>query len=123
MGFSEKEYGLIFFLFKIFLSGCIIAVASWLASRNFTLAGFLVALPLVSMISILFAYGETHDMEKINKFAASILLGVPLSLTFFVPFVLNKWLKMNFGITYAFGIICLAAAYGAHRMILKAILN
>ena len=112
-----------FFLLKIFLSGCIIALASWLARRDFALAGFLVALPLVSMLSILFAYWETHDMEKINKFAVSILLGVPLSLTFFIPFVLNKWLKMNFETTYIAGVICLMAAYGAHRLILRAILN
>ena len=87
------------------------------------MAGFLVALPSISMLSILFAYWEMHDMEKINKFAASILLGVPLSLTFFIPFILNKWLKMNFGITYFLGVICLAVAYAAHRLILKAILN
>ena len=112
-----------FFLFKIILSGFIIALASKLASKDSALAGFLVALPLVSMLSILFVYWETHDAGKINQFAVSILLGVPLSLTFFVPFVLNKWLKMGFVPTYILGLTCLAIAYATHRFILRALSN
>ncbi|MFA7255154.1 MAG: hypothetical protein WC133_03540 [Candidatus Omnitrophota bacterium] len=112
-----------FFLFKIILSGCIIALASRLASKDSALAGFLVALPLVSMLSILFAYWETHDMGKVNQFAGSILLAVPLSLTFFVPFLLNRWLKMNFFSTYILGLACLTIAYVAHRFIFKGFSN
>jgi hypothetical protein len=112
-----------FFLFKVILSGCIIALASKLASKDSVLAGFLVALPLVSMLSILFAYGENHDMNKVNQFAGSILLAVPLSLTFFIPFLLNRWLKMSFFGTYVLGLVCLTVAYLAHRLIFKALSN
>lgn len=112
-----------FFLFKVILSGCVIAFASKLANKDSALAGFLVALPLVSMLSIIFAYGESHDMGKINQFAGSILIGVPLSLTFFVPFVLNRWLKMNFLTTYILGVTLLAIAYALHRLILRALAN
>lgn len=75
----------------------LIACASWLAGRKPVLAGFIIALPLTSMIAILFSYAEYRDMDKINAFARSIFVVVPLSLTFFVPFLLNKWLKLNFG--------------------------
>ena len=108
-----------FFLVKILISATLITFASWLAGRQTVLAGFVVALPLVSMLSILFSYLEYRDMEKINQFANSILTAVPLSLIFFIPFLLNKWLKMNFALTYLSAIGCLVVAYFVHHLIFK----
>ncbi|HLD56083.1 MAG TPA: DUF3147 family protein [Candidatus Omnitrophota bacterium] len=108
-----------FFLTKIIISGVVIAFASWLAGRQSILAGFVVALPLVSMLAILFSYLEYRDMDKINQFAVSIFAAVPLSLLFFVPFLLNKWFKMNFVLTYLSAIGLLAAAYLIHQLIFK----
>ena len=108
-----------FFLVKILISAVLIAFASWLAGRQTILAGFIIALPLVSMLSIFFVYWEYRDMAKVNQFAGSILAAVPLSLLFFVPFILNKWLKMNFAMTYLIAIMCLAFAYFAHHLIFK----
>jgi len=108
-----------FFIFKIIVSGFLIAVASWLAGKKPILAGFIIALPLMSMLSILFTYAEYRDMTKINQFATSILVAVPLSLTFFIPFLVNKWLKLNFATTYSLAITCLIAAYFLHAWIFK----
>ena len=107
------------FILKSAVAGILIAFASKIAPRNPVLAGFIIALPLMSMLSILFTYFETKDMEKINQFAVSILLAVPLSLTFFIPFILNKWLKLNFGLTYALALLCLTVAYTLHHFIFK----
>ena len=97
----------------------ILVLASWLAGKNPVLAGFIIALPLMSMLSILFSYLQYRDMVKVNEFANSILVAVPLSLTFFIPFILNKWLKMGFILTYSSAIACLAAAYFLHSFIFK----
>lgn len=107
------------FVIKTFLSGVLIAFASWLAGRKPVLAGFLIALPLMSTLSILFSYLEYRDMEKINQFAVSILVAVPLSLTFFIPFVLNRWLKMSFLPTYLLAIASVALAYFLHSTFFK----
>ena len=107
------------FLTKVLLAGLIIAFASWLAGRKPVLAGFIVALPLISMLAIIFSYVEFKDMNKINQFTSSIFVAIPLSLTFFIPFRLNKWLKMNFTITYGLAIICLILAYFVHHMIFR----
>jgi hypothetical protein len=112
-----------FFTFKIIFSGIIIAFASWLAGRKPILAGFIIALPLMSMLSILFTYSEYKDMAKINQFATSILFAVPLSLTFFVPFLLNKWIKLNFAATYCLALACLAGAYFLHSWIARSFLR
>ena len=108
-----------FFLVKILISAILIAFASWFSGRQSILAGFIVALPLISMLSILFSYLEYRDMAKVNQFAVSILAAVPLSLMFFIPFLLNRWLKMNFMLTYFSAIACLAAAYFFHHIIFK----
>lgn len=108
-----------FFIIKTLIAGAVVTFAAWLAGRKPILAGFIVALPLISMLSILFSYLQYRDMDKINQFAGAILLGVPLSLTFFIPFLLNKWLKMSFPLTYALAVGCLVLAYFLHGWILK----
>ena len=100
-----------FFLLKVLLSGVIIALASWLAAKKPILAGFIVALPLISALSILFSYWQSRDMEKINRFASSIFVAIPLSLAFFVPFLLNRWLKMNFAVTFILALLCVTLSY------------
>jgi hypothetical protein len=99
------------FVLKTLLAGSIIAFASWLAGKKPVLAGFVIALPMTSMLGILFAYAEHRDMDKINQFASSIFIAVPLSLTFFIPFLLNRWLKMNFALTFLAALTCLSIAY------------
>ncbi len=105
------------FMLKIIFSAFMIAFASWLAGKRPVLAGFIIVLPLMSMLSIFFTYAEYRDMEKINQFATSILVAVPLSLTFFIPFIANRWLKLNFTWTYLAALGCLALAYWIHQTI------
>lgn len=107
------------FIAKTFLSAVIIAGASWLAGRRPILAGFIIALPLVSMLSLLFSYIEYRDMDKAHQFALSIVVAVPLSLSFFIPFILYKWLKLNFIYVYALAIACVVGAYFVHKWIFK----
>ncbi len=107
------------FLIKTLLSGVVIAFASSLAGRKPVLAGFIIALPLMSILSILFSYLQYRDMQKINQFAQSILVAVPLSLLFFIPFLANKWLKMNFVTTYSLAFACLALGYFFHSLVFK----
>lgn len=106
-----------YFLSKMVLSGLIIALTSWLAGRKPFLAGFLIALPIMSLLSILFTYFETRNMDTINNYATSILVSVPLSLLFFVPFVLNRWLHLNFYVTLVFSLSLLFLAFLVHHFI------
>ena len=108
-----------FFMVKIFISALLIAFASWLVGKKPILAGFIIALPLVSILGIFFAYLEHHNMEKINQFAISIVVAVPLSMVFFVPFLLNKWLNLNFYVSFLSGLFFLTGAYFLHSALLK----
>ena len=107
------------FIVKILISAFLIAFASWLAGNKPVLAGFVIALPLTSMLALMFDYAEHRNMEKINQFAVSILAAVPLSLLFFVPFLVNRWVKLSFTVSYLSGLALLALAYFVHSALLK----
>ena len=81
---------MIFFTLKIILAAIIIAFASWLSGQNPKLAGFIIALPLVSLIAIAFSYYEHNDIEKTILFTKSILVAVPVSYLFFLPFLRHR---------------------------------
>jgi hypothetical protein len=108
-----------FVVLKILLSASIIAGISWYAGKNPSLAGFLIALPIVSVLAISFSYFQYRDMEKINQFASSIVVSIPLSLLFFVPFILNRWLKWGFFPIILSGFILLFVGYLIHSRIFK----
>ncbi len=63
---------MLFFIFKVVAAGLIVAFSSWLAGQNPKLAGFIIALPLVSLIAILFSYYEHNDTEKTVMFTKSV---------------------------------------------------
>ena len=75
---------------KTVLAALILSFCSWLAGRRPELAGFIVALPIASLIALGFAYAEYQDPVASLKFAKSIFIGVPITLLFFVPFLLAK---------------------------------
>lgn len=114
-----------FAVFKIALSACVIAFASWLSGKRPDLAGFIIALPLATLLVLPFSYAEYQDAEATARFAQSIFLAVPLSLTFFIPFLFAKPIMATlpngyqFWGVYGLGLVCLIAAYLLHQYIMK----
>ena len=108
---------MIFFSLKILLAAIIIAFASWLSGQNPKLAGFIIALPLVSLIAIALSYYEHNDIEKTVLFTKSILIAVPVSYLFFLPFFFSKSLNMNFFLIYGTGLGLLIIGFFIHKYI------
>jgi hypothetical protein len=104
---------------KIAISACMIAFASWLSVKKPELAGFIIALPISSMLVLAFSYAEYKDPEASVKFAQSILAAIPLSLLFFVPFLFAKKIPFGYWGVYAAGVILLTAGYFIHVFIMK----
>ena len=103
------------FLSKVLLAALVIAFASWLSGKKPELSGFIIALPIASIIAIAFSYMEHKNTENTVLFAKSILIGVPVSYLFFVPFFFAKNFNMNFWMIYGLGIILLIAGYFVHK--------
>ena len=105
------------FISKFVLSALLIAFTSWLAGRKPALAGFILALPLTSLIAIAFVQTEWRDPQKSVEFTKSIFVSVPLSLVFFIPFLFAKQIKISFWELYGLGLVLLVMSYGIHRYI------
>ena len=103
------------FTLKALLAGLVIAFSSWLAGQNPRIAGFIIALPMASLIAIIFVYFEYNSVEKTILYAKSILIAVPVSYLFFLPFFLAKQFNMNFWMIYGSGILLLALGFFIHK--------
>lgn len=106
-------------IIKIAIAACVIAFSSWLSGKRPELAGFIIALPISSMLVLAFSYTEYKDPAAATKFAISILSAIPMSLLFFVPFLLAKKIQMPFWGMYAAGVGLIAVGYFIHTLIMK----
>ena len=107
---------MLFFL-KVLLAAVVIAFASWLSGKKPELSGFIIALPLASLIALVFSYLEHKNPETSITFAKSILVGVPISYLFILPLFFAKSLLMNFRLIYEIGVKMLVVVVVLHRYI------
>lgn len=103
---------------KLVVAASVIGFASWISDTKPVLAGFVVALPLVSILALLFSYLEYKDATASITFAKSIMLGVPASYLFFLPFFLAERLHLGFWASYISGILLLIVGFFLHRTIM-----
>ena len=112
---------MMFTVIKITIAAIVIAFASWLSGKKPELAGFITALPLVSILAIAFSYIQYQDAATTAQYARSIIFAVPISWLFFAPFFfIEKW-DLNFWVSYAAGLLLLVAGYFLHQYIMKSI--
>ncbi len=105
----------------ILVSACVIGFAGWLAGRYPITAGFLVALPLATMLVLPISYHQHGDPQAAVTLARSIFAAIPVSLGFFVPFLLANRLGLGFWQAYALGCVVLVAGFALHRVLVRAI--
>ena len=110
---------MLFAMFKIFLSGSVIAFASWLSGKRPELAGFIIALPLMTLLVLPFSMAEYHNPQASVRFAQSICAAVPLSMLFFVPFLMAAKLQWGFWPLYGSGILLLAGGFFSHKFLMS----
>jgi hypothetical protein len=111
---DKKDFAMVMSL-KIMLAALIIGFASWLSGKRPELAGFIIALPLTTLLALAFSYTEYKDSSASVAFAKSIFVGVPVSLLFFIPFLLAERLQLHFWQCYAVGLVLLVVGYFIHR--------
>ena len=110
---------MLFTLIKASIAAFIIDFASWLAGKKPELAGFITALPLVSILAIAFAYTQHGDVSNTAQYARSIIFAVPISWLFFVPFFFTEKFNLGFWGSWAIGLGLLVVGYFLHQWILK----
>jgi hypothetical protein len=99
------------------VSALVIGVAAWLSRRYPNTAGFLIALPLATMLVLPLAYLQHRDAASLFDTARSILVALPITLLFFVPFLLRD--RFSFWGAYALGCALLPVGYFLHRAVMR----
>ena len=85
------------------------------------MAGFIVALPLATLLVLPMAHAQSPDMQQMEQFALSILVAVPVVMFFLVPFVLALRHGLSFWAAYALACVWLVPGFSLHRWLAKLI--
>ena len=107
------------FLFNLAVSASVISFASWLSGRFPTFAGFVVALPLATMLVLPLSYREHGNAENTILLAKSILLAIPITLMFFIPWLFAERFQLGFWTTYALACAALPVGFVLHRLVTR----
>ncbi len=103
---------------NILLTSTLISLVLWISKTNPVLAGFIVSLPLSTLIVLAFSKIQNQDSGNTFIMAKSIFLAVPATLLFFVPFLLADKLRLSFWTSYFVGIGLLVISFFLHKLIM-----
>ena len=104
---------------NVAVSALVIGFAAWL-SRGFpAAAGFVVALPLATLLILPLAQRQYGDTVSVMLLAKSIFVAIPVNLSFFVPFLLADRLALSFWQSYWIGCFLLPIGFLIHRGIMR----
>ncbi len=98
----------LFFLFKTFLSGVLIATISSLAKSFPKWAALLTALPLMTFLSLIWIYIETKDLALLENYTRDVLIWILPTLLFFGVAIYFFKIRTPFMITMALSTATLA---------------
>jgi hypothetical protein len=108
----------VFFLVKVVVSALVIAAAVEAAKRDPYWGAVIIALPLTSVLAMSWLYFDTRDDALLARFARDVFVIVPVSLVFFLPFLLAARTRLGFVSNILIGLALLAASVWALRRIL-----
>lgn len=102
---------MLLFLAKAVISGLLVALISTIARRYPGWGGLVASLPLVSVMAMLWLYGETRETEKVAALAMStfwfLLPSMPMFLL--IPLMLRSgW---SFGVTMVTAVVVTMLLY------------
>ncbi len=96
---------MLYYALKVFISALVIVSVSEVAKRSSLFGALIAALPLTSLLAILWMYKDNVETQKIAQLSQSIFWFVLPSLAFFLafPFLLTKglsfWVSLGFSAT------------------------
>jgi hypothetical protein len=104
---------MLYFLVKVGVTALLVAAISELARRHSFAAALLAALPLTSLLAILWLYRDTGDALQVARLAEGIFWLVLPSLAFFLVFPAAVRADLGFWPALALAVAATLVAYGA----------
>jgi len=107
------------FVINLAVSALVISFAAWLSRRLPTLAGFIVALPVATLLVLPLSHFQSQDSQNTILLARSIFVAIPVTLAFFLPFLFTERLGLGFWQAYGLGCLALPVAFVVHRLLVR----
>ena len=104
---------------NVVASALVVGFAIWLSRRFPAAAGFVVALPLATLLVLPLAQLQHGDAGSVMLLAKSIFVAIPVTLCFFIPFLLADRLDLSFWQSYWIGCLLLPIGFLMHRGIMR----
>ena len=98
-------------ILKIIISSGIITLVSEVSKKNSFIGGLIASIPLISILSMIWLYIDSRDIEKIKNLSTSIFWMVIPSLTLFLSIPVLISIGLNFWYSLIIAIILTIAFY------------
>ena len=89
------------YFIKVFISSAIIVLVSEVAKKDNIIGGLIASIPIVSVLSMIWLYIDTSDINKVKALANGILWMIFPSMSFFIvlPILINCGIKFYLSLT------------------------
>ena len=89
------------YFIKVFISSAIIVLVSEIAKRDNLIGGLVASIPIVSVLSMIWLYIDTSDIDKVKALANGILWMIFPSMSLFIvlPILINCGIKFYLSLT------------------------
>ena len=83
------------YFIKVFISSGIILLVSEIAKKDNLIGGLIASIPIVSVLSMIWLYIDTNDIDKVKALANGILWMIFPSISLFIvlPILINCGVK------------------------------
>ena len=99
-------------IIKLFISSVIIVIVSEIAKKNTFVGGMIASIPLISILSLVWLYIDTENIENVNSLSNSIFWMVIPSLALFVSLPILLKSGVNFYVGMGLSILITLGCYG-----------
>jgi hypothetical protein len=112
---------MVYYIVKLFISAIIIVIVSEVSELNPTIGALIKALPLISVLSIIWVYADTKNIKTISTLSISTFWYVLPTLPMFLILPLLLKYKFNFYISLGVSILVMLIGFIVTSTILKKI--
>ncbi|MFC1482690.1 DUF3147 family protein [Candidatus Margulisiibacteriota bacterium] len=100
---------------KIIVSALIITILSETAKKYTNISGFLAAMPITTLMILIWLYIEKRDVVLLSNFSKSVFWAIIPSLLFFIPPILLFKKGWNFYLVLSISFALLWVGFLIHR--------
>lgn len=105
-------------VFNVVLTTAILSFVLWISKTNPVLGGFVVSLPISTLIVLAISRIQNGDTGNNFILAKSIFIAIPSTLVFFIPFLVADKFKLSFWASYSIGFALLIVSFFTHKWVM-----